>query len=244
MRETPYPVAILAGGLATRLRPLTEGVPKALIDVNGEPFIAHQLRLLRRQRIERVVICAGYLGEMTQAYVGDGERFQLRVDFSFDGPRLLGTAGAIKRALPLLGDGFFVLYGDSYLRCDYRRIQGEFVERGRLALMTVYRNDDRWDRSNVELTDGRIVAYDKTNRSARMRHLDYGLGVFDGRAFDEVPADAPYDLTTLYRSLLARGELTAWEAERRFYEIGSPDGLEETRRYLAAHPPSMEPIAP
>ena len=118
MSATPYPVAILAGGLATRLQPLTDRIPKALVDVNGEPFIAHQLRLLRDSGIERAVLCAGYLGEMTREYVGDGARFGLRVEFSFDGPRLLGTAGAIARALPLLGEAFFVLYGDSYLPCD------------------------------------------------------------------------------------------------------------------------------
>jgi NDP-sugar pyrophosphorylase family protein len=229
-------VAILAGGLATRLQPLTATVPKALIDVNGEPFIAHQLRLLQTNGIERVVICAGHLGEMTRACVGDGRQFNLRVDFSFDGPRLLGTAGAIKQALPLVGESFFVLYGDTYLSCDYREAQRRFVTSGRLALMTVFRNEDRWDRSNVELADGRIVAYDKTHRTPRMRHLDWGLGVFHRRAFDDVPTDAPHDLATLYRSLLARGELAAWEVGHRFYEIGSIEGLEETRRYLAAHP--------
>jgi NDP-sugar pyrophosphorylase family protein len=239
-----YSLAILAGGLATRLRPLTETVPKALIDVNGEPFIAHQLRLLRSRGIERVVICAGYLGEMTRAWVGDGARFGLRIEFSFDGPRLLGTAGALKQALPLLGPSFFVLYGDTYLPCDYRRVQQAFVESGRLALMTVFRNDDRWDRSNVELTDGRIVVYDKTRPSPRMHHLDYGLGIFRRRAFDDVPAETPHDVATLYQSLLARGELAAWEVDQRFYEIGSLDGLEETRRYLAAHPPSLQETAP
>lgn len=236
MSETPYPVAILAGGLATRLQPLTATVPKALVDVNGEPFIAHQLRLLRSQGIERVVVCAGYLGEMTRDYVGNGEQFGLEVEFSFDGPTLLGTAGAIKRALPLLGDSFFVLYGDSYLRCDYRGVQQEFVKSRKLALMTVFRNENRWDRSNVELSGGRILAYDKTRQTSRMRHLDYGLGVFSQRAFDGVPRDAPHELAALYRSLLERGELAAWEADQRFYEIGSFEGLEETRRYLAAHP--------
>src|SRR5712691_5353435 len=128
-----FPVVILAGGLATRLRPLTETIPKALIDVNGEPFIAHQLRLLRTNGIERVVVCAGYLGEMIQEYVGIGVRFGLHVAFVFDGPKLLGTAGAIKRALPLLGPEFFVLYGDSYLPCDYHAVQSSFMRANKLA---------------------------------------------------------------------------------------------------------------
>lgn len=227
------PVAILAGGVATRLRPLTETIPKALVDVNGEPFIAHQLRLLRAKGIERVIICAGYLGEMIQECVGNGVRFGLQVEFSFDGPRLLGTGGAIKKALPLLGDAFFVLYGDSYLPCDYRAVQTEFDKSGRLALMTVFRNDGRWDKSNVEFVDGRVGAYDKRHHTPRMHHIDYGLGVFKQSAFEIVPEEQPYDLAMLYQDLLAKGELAAYEVGQRFYEIGSLEGLEETRRYLA-----------
>ena len=234
MNEPLYPVAILAGGLATRLQPLTATIPKALVDVNGEPFIAHQLRLLRRHGVDRVVVCVGYLGEMTRDYVRDGVRFDLHVEYSFDGPQLLGTAGAIKRALPLLGDAFFVLYGDSYLPCDYRGVQRAFTGSGKPALMTVFRNENRWDRSNVEFSDGRIVAYDKTRQTPRMCHLDYGLGVFSRRAFDDVSPETPRDLTALYQALLACGDLAACEIGQRFYEIGSFAGLEETRRYLGA----------
>jgi NDP-sugar pyrophosphorylase family protein len=228
-----FPVAILAGGLARRLQPVTETIPKALVDVNGEPFIAHQLRLLHTNGVDRVVVCAGYLGEMIQDCVGDGGRFGLQVEFSFDGPRLLGTAGAVKQALPLLGEAFFVLYGDTYLSCDYRAVQTEFERSGRLALMTVFRNENRWDRSNVEFVNGRILAYDKEKRTPRMQHIDYGLGVFNHSAFEVVPRDQPYDLATLYRSLLTQGQLAAYEVDQRFYEIGTFEGLEETRRHLA-----------
>jgi NDP-sugar pyrophosphorylase family protein len=228
-----FPVAILAGGLATRLRPLTETIPKALIEINGEPFISHQLRLLASNRINQVVVCTGYLGEMIQESVGDGSQFGLRVSFSFDGPRLCGTAGAVKKALTALGDCFFVLYGDSYLPCNYHAIQNEFEKSGRPALMTVFHNDGRWDRSNVELTDSHIKTYDKQHQTPRMRHIDYGLGVFRRSAFELVPQGLAYDLAKLYQDLLARGELAAYEVRQRFYEIGSFEGLEETRRYLA-----------
>lgn len=230
------PIAILAGGVATRLRPLTATIPKALVDVNGEPFVAHQLRLLRANGIERVIVCAGYLGGMIQECVGNGVRFGLQVEFSFDGPRLLGTGGAIKKALPLLGEAFFVLYGDSYLLCDYRAAQIEFERSGRLALMTVFRNDGRWDRSNVEFVNGRVGAYDKRHHTPRMHHIDYGLGVFKQSAFEIVPDGQPYDLVTLYQYLLTQGELAAHETSQRFYEIGSLEGLEETRRYMAEQP--------
>jgi NDP-sugar pyrophosphorylase family protein len=227
-----YPIAILAGGLATRLRPLTTTTPKALLDVNGEPFIAHQLRLLRGWGAERVVVCTGYLGEQVEAYVGDGARFGLRVAYSPDGPRLLGTAGALQRALPLLGERFLVIYGDSYLPCDARAAVRTFDESGQLALMTVLRNEGRWDASNVVFRDGRIVAYDKKARSPEMCHIDYGLGAFDARAFADVPADRPACLAELYQALLARGELAGHEVYERFYEIGSFQGLEELCRYL------------
>jgi NDP-sugar pyrophosphorylase family protein len=237
------PVAILAGGVATRLHPVTETTPKALVDVNGEPFIAHQLRQLREQGITHVVACVGYLGDMIRDRVGEGARFGLRVEYSFDGPRLLGTGGAIAKAVPLIGDSCFVLYGDSYLACDYHAVHTAFEHSGALGLMTVFRNEDRWDASNVEFRAGRIVAYDKHQRTPRMRHLDYGLGVFAAAAFARVPADEPCDLATVYQDLLGRGELAAYEATERFYEIGTPAGLEETRRHLRGlvAPPAAGP---
>ena len=236
MKTPLFPVTILAGGLATRLRPISERIPKSLIDVNGEPFVAHQLHLLRRAGIEDVVICVGHLGERIKIAVGDGERFQLRVTYSFDGPTLLGTAGAIRNALDLLKDPFFVLYGDSYLDCDYRRIQTAFEESCQPALMTVFRNDGRWDRSNVELVDGRIVDYDKARQSPQMHYIDYGLGVFRQSVFEFLPAGVPCDLAQLYQALARVGKLAACQVDQRFYEIGSFEGLAETRRYLAARP--------
>ena len=234
MSKGMFPVAILSGGLARRLHPLTETVPKALVDVNGEPFIAHQLRLLHANGIERAIICAGYLGEMIQDYIGNGAGFGVQAEFSFDGPTLLGTAGAVRKALPLLGASFFVLYGDTYLPCDYRAVQTAFERSGRPALMTVFRNDDHWDCSNVEFVSGRILAYDKRHRTPRMHHIDYGLGAFSQAALEIGPGDQPDDLATVYQDLLRQRKLAAYEVDQRFYEIGSLEGLEETRRYLAA----------
>ena len=232
MIDRMFPVAILAGGLAKRLRPLTETIPKALVDFNGTPFIAHQLHLLKKSGIEKVVICAGHLGEMIREYVGDGSRFGVHATFSFDGGRLLGTAGAIKKALPLLGDTFFVLYGDSYLICPYRGIQKEFYVSGKLGLMTVYKNDGAWDTSNVEFADGQILVHNKENKTDRMRHIDYGLGVFKASAFEMVPENEAFDLSRLYILLIEKGELAAFEVRRRFYEIGSFEGLKEFRCFL------------
>ena len=232
MSETLFPVAVLAGGLGTRLRPWTESIPKALLDVNGEPFLAHQLRLLASRGIERVVLCIGYKGEMIRAWAGDGRRFGVRLEYSEDGPQPLGTAGAVRKALPLVGERFFVLYGDSYLPCDYRAVQQAFLAGGKPALMTVYRNEGRWDRSNVEFDQGRILAYDKRCPTERMRHIDYGLGVFHSSVFAALAPGRPHDLAELYRELLGRGELAAFEVAERFWEAGSEAGLEELRSLL------------
>ena len=227
-----YPVVILAGGLGTRLGEITRTIPKALVEVNGEPFLAHQLRLLRARGVRRVVMCISHLGEMIRDYAGDGSSFGLELQYSFDGPELLGTAGAIRKALPLLRESFFVLYGDSYLPCDFEAVGASFQKSEKLGLMTVFRNEGRWDTSNVEFANGTILAYDKKVKTPRMEFIDYGLGVFQASGFRQLPADTPRDLAQFYQDLLSRGELAAYEISERFYEIGSVDGLNELSQYL------------
>jgi MurNAc alpha-1-phosphate uridylyltransferase len=226
------PVAILAGGLATRLRPVTERIPKALIDIAGQPFAAHQLDWLRSEGIDRVVFLVGYRGEMIREELGDGSKWGLDLDYVFDGDRLLGTGGALRRARPQLGSTFWVLYGDSYLRGDLAAMERAFAASGRAALMTVFRNEDRWDRSNVRFENGEILNYDKTHRTAMMKHIDYGLGIITSRALEPYPANEPFDLATVYQDLLQAGDLAGYEVPERFYEIGSPEGLAETRAFL------------
>jgi NDP-sugar pyrophosphorylase family protein len=225
-------LALLAGGVATRLRPLTETIPKAMVEVAGEPFVAHQLRLLRRVGVSRVVICTGYLAEQIQAYVGDGRDFGLSVLYSLDGPILLGTGGALKKALPLLGDSFFVMYGDSYLDIPFRPVVEAFERSGLPALMTVFRNENRWDTSNVEFAKGLIVRYDKKIRTPAMQHIDYGLGVLKPEVFAGWPAGQPFDLAEVYGRLVEQRRLAGFETLERFYEIGSPQGLAETDDHL------------
>ena len=240
MRQPPssggvsLPVAILAGGLATRLRPITTQIPKSLLDVAGQPFAAHQIEWLRRQGITEIVFCVGHLGEQVEQALGDGRRWGVRLRYVFDGPTLLGTGGALRQALPVLGEAFFVMYGDSYLTCDYGAVEQAFRSSGQPGLMTVFCNDDAWDRSNVEFANGRIIRYDKRTRTPEMRHIDYGLGILQARAFAAYPPETALDLATLYQDLLAADQLAGWEAPERFYEIGSPAGLEETRQYLAS----------
>ena len=226
------PVAILAGGLATRLRPLTEKIPKSLVEVAGEPFIVHQMELLRRNGVTHVVLCLGYLGEQVQAEIGDGSRWNMQVDYVFDGSVLLGTGGALRCALPWLGEAFFVLYGDSYLDCDYGAIETAYESSGKMGLMTVLHNKNLWDQSNVIFEDDCIRCYDKKNLVPEMEHIDYGLGILQASVLECYPADRVLDLATVYQDLLAQDHLAGYEVSQRFYEIGSPSGLQETRDYI------------
>jgi len=226
------PVAILAGGLGSRLHPLTERIPKALAPVVGRPFVFHQLELLRSQGVRRVVLCVGYLGEQIQAAVGNGTRFGLAVQYSFDGERLLGTGGALRRALPLLGAEFFVLYGDTYLPCPFAAVQSAYERAGQPALMTVLRNEDRWGRSNVALRDG-MVEYEKNSQRRDLRYIDFGLSVMRAQILSPYPQEQILDLATVWRDLSLKGQLAAFEVTERFYEIGSREGLADTESFLA-----------
>lgn len=227
------PVAILAGGLATRLRPITEKIPKSLVPVAGKPFLTHQLELLRSRGIRHAVLCVGYLGEMIQRDYGN-EAFGIKLDYAFDGPKLLGTGGAIKRALPMLGPEFFVLYGDSYLPIEYRPIAEFFQRSGKLGCMTVYHNEGKYDTSNVVFADGEIKVYDKKARLPEMRHIDYGLSLFKAAAFDGYSTEQPFDLAEVMGKLVREKQLAGYEVKERFYEIGSPVGLEELENLLGA----------
>ena len=229
------PVAILAGGLATRLRPMTEKIPKSLVEVAGRPFVDHQLALLRSQGYTHVVLCLGYLGEMVERYVGDGTRYGMQIAYSTDWPKLLGTGGALRQALPRLGASFFVLNGDSYLPCDFKRVEEAFNASRMSALMTVFKNDDRWDRSNAVYREGKVLRYDKQNRSADMHYIDYGLVALRAELLEPREQSVAFDLAEVLTPLAAEGRLAGLEVDERFYEVGSPAGLAEADRYLRQH---------
>ncbi|MCC7518707.1 MAG: nucleotidyltransferase family protein [Verrucomicrobiae bacterium] len=231
----PLPVAILAGGMATRLGELTKRVPKSLLEIAGRPFLAWQLDLLHANGIRHVVLCVGHLGEMIRRRFGDGRQYGLSIEYSLDGPVLLGTGGALRNALPLLGRAFFVLYGDSYLPVDMPAVQSAFEVSGKSALMTVYANRGKYDRSNVRFQRGRILAYDKVAPSRDMRHIDYGLSALNASALEAFESRQCFDLAQIFTGLVHKGELAGYLVRERFYEIGSPGGIEEFRRLVTAH---------
>lgn len=226
-------VAILAGGCAKRLYPITKTIPKAMVEVAGKPFIAHQLYLLKRNGFKNVIICSSHLSKQIEDFIRDRKNFGLSVRFSVDGKKLLGTAGAIKKALPLLTDVFLVMYGDSYLDIDFQSVIDYFSSHDKKGLMTVLKNKNRWDKSNIVYENGDIVSYDKKICDKKMEYIDYGLGMLRKSAFDEIDKKEAFDLVELYRGLIQKKQMLGFEVKNRFYEIGSPTGLAETERYLS-----------
>jgi N-acetyl-alpha-D-muramate 1-phosphate uridylyltransferase len=227
------PVCILAGGRGSRLGVAVAATPKPLLSVAGRPFLFHQLDLLKHHGAERVVLCIGYLGDQIRDAIGDGSTFGLDVRYSEDGPAPIGTAGAIRKAAPLLGERFLVLYGDTYLRIDYGDVDQAAIRSGMPALMTVLRNEGRWDISNVRYADNRVLRYDKETPDPTMAYIDYGLSVLTQDGLDCTdPAAA--DLAALFSSLAECGLLAGYEASARFYEIGTPAALSETSAFLTA----------
>lgn len=218
---------ILAGGLATRLSPLTDRTPKSMVKISGRPFLEYQVELLRRDRIKDLLLCVGHLGGQILDHFGDGERLGMRISYSFDGEELLGTGGALRKAEALLQDRFFVLYGDSYLLYDYRAIREHFEKFDELSLLVVYRNENRYDRSNVMIENGRVKLYDKKNPREGMVHIDAGLSILRKTALELAPRDRSFDLSDLYGELARRERMLAYQVNQRFYEIGSVESLRE-----------------
>jgi len=231
--ESIKQLVLLAGGKATRLRPVTETIPKSLLEVAGKPFIAHQLELIRLNGIDNVLICASYLGEQIRNFAGNGSSFGLSIEYSFDGDELLGTGGAINKAMNKLDKQFFVMYGDSYLNTDFKVINEYFFAQNKPALMTVYLNEGKYDNSNVLFDNGKIIKYDKVNRIPDMKHIDYGLGILTKKAFGNFMNKKVFDLSEVYKNLVEKDLLAGYEVKERFYEIGSFTGLEETNKFLS-----------
>lgn len=225
-------VAILVGGYAKRLYPVTKAIPKAMLQVAGKPFIAHQLALLKKNGITTVVICSGYLSEQIEDFIGDGKQFGLSINFSADGEKPLGTGGAIKKALPLLKDAFFVMYGDTYLTVDFKSVSDFFLSQNKKGLMTVLRNEDQWDKSNIVFKKGKIIKYGKKEKTPDMEYIDYGLSMLRKSSFDEIGDEEVFDLAKVYQSLIDKEQMIGYEVKSRFYEIGSAQGLAETEEYL------------
>jgi NDP-sugar pyrophosphorylase family protein len=222
---------ILAGGLGTRMRPLTDACPKTLLEVSGRPFAYHQLHWLAARGVDDVIYCIGHQGDMIRRYWQSEPKPVRSIRYVDEGEKLRGTGGALRLASEqaVLDESFLVIYGDSFLPVDFAPVWRAFDASGMPALMTVLRNQGRWDRSNVIYDNGRVTLYDKRG-DPRMQYIDYGLSAFRRELFDHAPEVS--DLALLLHQLSLQGKLAGFEVAERFYEIGSPQGLSDLEHYL------------
>lgn len=224
---------ILAGGLGTRLLPLTSTLPKSLVPVAGKPFIDWQLTRLRESGFDRVLLCIGHLGELVREHVGDGRRFELAVSYAADGPTQLGTAGALRHALSQLDSTFLLTYGDSYLPFDYAAPLDDLnAHPAAFGTMSVFPNQDRWDRSNTRVEGERVVRYDKHAAEGECDYIDYGAMALRREAIAALSPSLVIGLDAVQSALASAGRLRAYIATERFYEIGTSSGLAELERHL------------
>jgi N-acetyl-alpha-D-muramate 1-phosphate uridylyltransferase len=232
------PMCILAGGLGSRLGDAVRDVPKPLLEVADQPFLMHQLRLLSQACIGHVVLCVGYRGEQIEETIGH-EQFGIRIDYSYDSPGLDGTLGAIRQALPHLGDRFLTLYGDTYLRIDYQAFEKSWRASGLAGAMAVLRNGGR-EESNAIMVNGLVTRYDKHHRTPAMEWIDYGLGGLTDRALNFIE-EGVRDLADLQRTLAAQRQLFGYEAVNRYYEIGTPESWRETDDFMRSEVKDQRP---
>ena len=224
-------VVILVGGLATRLGDLTRDEPKSMVKIWGKPFLEYQLEWLRRAGIKSIILCIGHMGEQIERFFGNGMKYGVNIRYSLE-DNLLGTAGALKKAEALFDDVFFTMYGDTYLFLNFSHVMAFYESRNKLALMTVYKNYDRYDRSNTVIEDNLVKRYSKKEKTEDMVYIDYGVNIFRKEALKMVPEEQFYALEELVPRLIEQDELLAFEVKERFYEIGSPQGLKDFEKYI------------
>ncbi|NLT28545.1 MAG: NTP transferase domain-containing protein [Dehalococcoidales bacterium] len=224
-------IVVLAGGLATRLGDLAQNRPKSMVNINGKPFLQHQLELFKRQGIFRVLICLGHLGEQIESHFGDGNHFGIDITYSYEN-KPLGTAGALKNAGRFLDDIFFTIYGDSYVFLNFSDAWHYFQSNNKLALMTVYKNNNLFDTSNTVIRGDHVLKYNKHEKAADMNYIEYGVNIFRKDIMSGIPEDSFYELGDVFTPLIEEEQLLAYEVKERFYEIGSPKGIEEFKKFI------------
>jgi len=227
-------IVILAGGMGTRLRDITENLPKSLISIKDKVFLEHQFGFLKLNGIKDIVLCVGHLGEQIKKMFGNGSAFGVNITYSTE-DKLLGTAGALKNAEPLLDDIFFTIYGDSYLFLNFTEVKQFFELNNRLALMTVYKNHNFYDRSNTEIEGSLVKQYSKSDLTPNMIFIDYGANIFRKQVLSIIPENQYYPLEVVFAKLIEKKELLAYEVKERFYEIGSINGIKEFTNYIRSH---------
>jgi len=221
-------IAIICGGLATRLGELSKTIPKSMILVAGKPFLEYQIENIKRHGIKDIVLCVGHLSEKIQSYFKDGSEFGVNIKYSYDGDKLLGPIGAIKNAEKMLKDEFFIMYGDSYISVDFQKVFSYYKENKKLALMVVFQNKDKYDKSNLKVNNNLVISHGEKDAD----YIDYGTSILNKKTLDFLEEDKFYSTGDFFKILIRKQELLAYEAKRRFYHIGNPEALEEIREHI------------
>jgi NDP-sugar pyrophosphorylase family protein len=225
-------IVILCGGLATRLGSLTKNIPKSMIKIKNKTFLEYQIENLKKSQIKDIILCVGHLSEQIENYFGNGDKFGVNIKYSHDGEKQLGPIGALKNAEHLVDNTFFILYGDSYLNLDYQKMHSFFKNQNKLGLMAVYKNFNRFDKSNLIVKDNMIVAYGEKERTKDMIYIDYGTSLLRKKSLDLIPKNTFFATGDFFSNLILKNELLAFEVKERFYHIGNPDALEEFKNYI------------
>jgi len=225
-------MVILCGGLATRLGDLAKKTPKSMIDIHGKPFLWYQIENLKKHDIRDIVLCVGHLSEKIIEYFDDGTKHGVNITYSHDGDKPLGPIGALKKAEPLLDNVFFIMYGDSYLTVDYQKVYSFFKQHDKLGCMVVYKNNDKYDKSNLIVKDNMVTGYGKEKHSEDMIYIDYGTSLLRKKSLETIPSDTYYTTGEFFSILIKQKQLLAFEVDKRFYHIGNPEALEEFREYI------------
>ena len=223
---------ILCGGLATRLGKITKNIPKSMVKIKNKPFLEYQIEILKKRSIKDIVLCVGHLSDQIEQYFGNGENFGVNIKYSYDGDKQLGPIGALKNAEDLLKEDFFIMYGDSYIDVDFQQISSFFKKHDKLGLMVVYKNFNKYDKSNLIIKDNIIIAYGEKERTEDMVYIDYGTSILSKKSMKLIPKNTFYSTGQLFTDLISKGELIAFEVKNRFYHIGNPDALEEFNNYI------------
>ena len=224
-------IAIICGGLATRLGSLAETIPKSMLDIHGKPFLQHQIEMLKKQNITDIVLCVGHLSEQIESYFGNGEEFGVNISYSYDGGKKLGPIGAIKNAESLLEKDFFIMYGDSYVFVDFQEIYDFYKKHDKQACMVVYKNENRYDRSNLLVENKMVVGHKDLNKNEEVKYIDYGTSLLSEKSLENIPKNMFFSTEDFFKRLILKKELLAYEVKKRFYHIGNPESLEEFREY-------------
>lgn len=227
---------ILAGGLGTRLRPLTLDTPKPMIKIAGKPFLEYKLRHLKRNGFRDFVLCVGYKSEVIEEYFESGDKLGISISYSNDGETQRGPVGALKHASELLENEFMVTYGDDFLRLDYACFQREFCSSGKLGMMAVLENHSKYGKSDILVENGLVTGYDKVRQLSGMIWINFGATLLKKSTLKFIPDEMPIEEEQFYRLLIAERELAAFVVTERFYEIGSIPGLQEFEKFALENP--------